>query len=87
MSSTPSPPEIEKALQSELAVILNLPEDQITADTPLESLGLDSIRLMEIIVFIEQEYGINLIDAGLNQETMKDISSLAGLVADSLHIE
>ena len=84
MSSNPARPEIEKALQSELAVILDLPESRIAVDTPLENLGLDSIRLMEIIVFIEKKYGINLIDAGLNQETMKDISSLAKLVSDSL---
>ena len=80
MSNIPTSAEIESALQTELAIILDRSAAEITGETTLDSLGLDSIRLMEVMIFIEKTYGVNLADAGLSREDLRSLSALAARV-------
>lgn len=72
--------EIENALTDQIATVLGLAEEEVKPQTPLESIGIDSIRLIEILIFIEKKYGIRLMDAGLDRESFRNASSLAGAV-------
>lgn len=73
--------EIERALTAEIADILDIEEKSISPNTSIESLGIDSFRLMELLIFIEKEFGISLINAGLQRESLQNVSSLASCVA------
>ncbi len=83
MTNRPTPAEIENNLRRELAMILDRPEEEIAADTPLAELGLDSIRLMEIIIFVEKEYNLNLVDLGLTREALQSTAALARVISES----
>ncbi len=77
-----SPSDIADNLRREIALIMDRPQSSISFTTPLAELGLDSIRLMEIIIFIENNYGFNLVDLGLTKEALQNINSLAKVVRD-----
>lgn len=76
--------EIERAITAETATILGIDDSDVTPHTKLESLGIDSIRLVELLIFIEKQYGIRLMDAGLDRNSLRDASSLAASVAAAL---
>ena len=52
----------------------------ITAETPFESLGLDSFSIIEIVLFIERKFGLELPDGALTKENVYSASSLARCV-------
>lgn len=84
MSSQPNAQQIAAELTDQIASMLGLDENKVTPQTNLDSLGIDSIRLMEILIFIEREYGIKMIDAGLDKDTLKNSASLAARAAEVL---
>ena len=53
----------------------------VNPDTPFERLGLDSFSLIEIILFIEREFGITLPDTELNRENLFSAAALAGCLS------
>lgn len=54
--------------------------DGLQYDTPLLSLGIDSILALSILVEIEETYDIEIDDGDLNMDRVKDIASFAELV-------
>lgn len=62
---------------SEYIQALILPDSEITDDSTLQDLNIDSIALVKIFVFIEKQFGISLINAGLSR---KDIETFGSLV-------
>ena len=54
--------------------------EKLTYDTPLLTLGIDSILALSILVEIEEAYDIEIDDNDLNMDKIKDIRSFAGLV-------
>ncbi len=76
--------EIEKKLIGEFATILGKDPAVIEADTPLHSLGVDSLGLVEVLVFIEKTFSLNLMESGLSKKDFKTISSLAGCIETEL---
>ena len=72
---------IEKALANEISIILGVEAAQIKPDAPLHSLGMDSMSFVELLVFIEKQFKLNLIASGLNKEDFQTISSLAGKIS------
>lgn len=66
------PLKFTESLIEELAIILDAP---VTADTDLlAGAGLDSFGTMQIIVFLEEEYGIQVLD---DQFDINDFASVA----------
>ena len=49
-------------------------------DTPLLTLGIDSILALSILVEIEEAYDIEIDDSDLNMDKIRDIASFANLV-------
>ena len=47
-------------IRSYLASELDISEDEITRDTTLESLGVDSLDTVEMVMDLEQELGVEL---------------------------
>lgn len=58
--------------------------EKMTYDTPLLSLGIDSILALSILVEIEEAYDIEIDDSDLNMDKIKDIASFADLVRNCL---
>ncbi len=60
-----------------VADMLDVSHDTIDSQAPLHTLGLDSMRLVEIMVFIETRYGVDLMANNLKREEMATLDALA----------
>ena len=49
-------------------------------NTSLESLGVDSISLVKIFVFIEREFGVSMIDSGVMRENVETFGKLTSFI-------
>jgi len=45
--------------------------------TPLNSLGIDSFNLIQILLFIERRFKVSLPDTALTQENLKSVAAIA----------
>lgn len=80
----PSVSEIESTLVTEIAGILDDSSQTITAETPLDLLGLDSLRLFELFILVEKQFGVSLLDSPLTRETLENPAALARHIAAQL---
>ena len=71
---------IQRELAEHIAGILSVTPDAVDVEAPLHSLGLDSMRMVEIIVFIETHYGIDLMGSALKRDEVASIAALARTV-------
>lgn len=69
--------EIERQLCAEVAALRGLPAAGVTPESTLASLGIDSLKLVSLILVIEQKFGVNLMKKGLKPEDMKSVRTLA----------
>lgn len=51
-------------------------------DADLYASGMDSLRLMQLLVFIEDKIGVNLPDHELTPERTANVSSIVGWIAE-----
>ncbi len=65
-----------------VADMLDISRDTIDPQAPLHTLGLDSMRLVEIMVFIETRYGIDLMAGNLKREEIATLAALAQTIAN-----
>ena len=77
MPDAPTLQSIEQMLCSELQ-----PQTpaKITPQSTLASIGVDSLKLVSLILVIEQKFGVNLMQTGLRPEDMISVESLAAAV-------
>lgn len=65
--------DIGAAVRALIADYTKLPVDRITPDRALDSLGLDSLGALELILTCEAEFGIvALDDGGIELQTVAD---------------
>ncbi len=76
--------EIEDLLIQEVATVTGSAPEDVRADAPLHTLGLDSMGLVEILVFIEKRFSLRLMQTGLSQEHLETLTALAASVAREL---
>ena len=63
------------------AEILKQPKRLIKPDEPLISSGLiDSLRLVDLGLFVEDKFGVRIDDTELNAETFDTLTQLADLI-------
>ncbi len=74
--------QIEKALCEFIRRELVAPEVNIEAATPLDSVGLDSFSYIEIILFIERKFGIQLPDTALTKSNLYSVATITKCVLD-----
>lgn len=71
-------PQLSKFIAGE---ILKQPDRQLTADEPLISSGLiDSFRLMDLALFVEDTFGVRIEDTELNADTFDNLGQLTVLI-------
>ncbi len=76
--------EVQNALTQHLAGLVSADVKEIDPATPLASLGVASMALVELFVFIEKEFGLELMAAGLQREDLESVETLAKAVARNL---
>ncbi|HPO13686.1 MAG TPA: acyl carrier protein [Candidatus Hydrogenedentes bacterium] len=69
--------QIEEKLVQRVAAILSTDAVKVKPETPLHTLGMDSLGFVELLVFIEKEFKIKLMESGLEREDFKTIRALA----------
>ena len=77
MSSGANEEQISRELASYVGALLS-PSAPITPDSSFDEMGIDSISLVKILVFIEKKFGISLSGARLGRD---DIATFGSLVA------
>ena len=50
---------------------------EVHPDTPFSQLGLDSFSIIEVVLFIERNYGVGLPDEALSPENIHSAGTLA----------
>jgi len=74
-------PKIKKMIVERL--FLNVRADEITDDAPLmETYDIDSVALFELVVGLEDEFGVIMEDADFQIDTFKNVNSIAAFVQD-----
>ena len=63
--------------------ILNQPKRAIRDDEPLISSGMiDSFHLVDLGLFVEDQFGVRIDDAELNKDTFDTVAQLAALIEE-----
>lgn len=75
---------IEDTLIQGIASITNKDKSSIASDIPFHKLGLDSLGFVEILVFIEKTFNLQLIESGLDKKDFETIRSLAAFIHKKL---
>jgi len=50
---------------------------EVTPNSPLTALGLDSVSLVSLVLHVEREFGVPVPDAALTPENLKSVETLA----------
>lgn len=83
MNNLPIEDRIKKILAREVMVRLK-PEEIDSTASLIDDIGLDSIQVLELIVALEDEFGITLEDEDLSLELFKNVNSVAAYVGQKL---
>ncbi|MBI4847355.1 MAG: acyl carrier protein [Nitrospirae bacterium] len=75
---------IQDKLTQGIAAIISQDEASIAVDTPFHKLGIDSLGLVEVLVFIEKTFNLKLIESGLDKKDFGTIHSLASFIHKKL---
>ena len=59
-------------------------ESSIAVDMPFHELGIDSLGFVEILVFIEKTFNLQLIESGLDKKDFETVYSLASFIHKKL---
>ncbi len=68
---------VRDRLCTEIQVLMALKAGAVTPDTPLQSLGMDSLRFVSLLITIEKVFGISLMKSGLKRESLQSVRTLA----------
>jgi len=69
--------EIKEKLIEQIALSVGQEPSTITSEMLLHEIGMDSLKLIELFVFIEKEFNVRVMESGISQEAMMKIESLA----------
>ena len=76
--------DIEQILIRGIASITSKDESSIVPDLPLHQLGIDSMGFVEILVYIEKTFKLQLIESDLTKKDFETIHSLASFISKQL---
>lgn len=66
--------------------MLDVEADEIENDTPMmgpDSLGLDSVDALQLVVAIEKHFGLKISDAEAAKETLKSVNTISEAIHTS----
>jgi acyl carrier protein len=72
--------EIENILLEGIASIVSTDKASLAPDKPFHELGVDSLGFVEILVFIEKTFKLQLIQSDLTQKDFETVRSLASFI-------
>lgn len=76
--------EIESTLLDGIASILSANKASLAADQPFHELGIDSLGFVEILVFIEKNFKLQLIQSDLTRKDFETVRSLSSFIHKNL---
>ena len=76
--------DVMPELISHVAFLLGAEPSSIVVDQPLHLLGLDSMGFVDLLVFIEKQFGLSLMNSGLSQDDFASLAVLAERIAGAL---
>lgn len=76
--------EIEKALENFVRENVLAKGVAITPETMLRDIGVDSYSVIEMVLFIERQYGVVLPEEKLLPENLKSVRALAACTAEMM---
>jgi len=79
-----TPQEIEQKLIPQLTDILAVEPGAVTPDSSLEGVGMDSMRFVELFIFIEREFGLELISSNMQRSDLETPRAVAAAIARNL---
>jgi acyl carrier protein len=71
---------IQSRLCTEIQTLLSLKANSVVPDTAIELLGMDSLKLVSLMIAIEQKFGVSLMKIGIKPDDLKSIRTLAAAV-------
>ena len=84
MNWTMTTDDVMLDLKSHVAFLLGTEPASIAVDQPLHLLGLDSMGFVDLLVFIEKQFGLSLMKSGLSQDDFASLAVLAARIAGAL---
>ena len=76
--------EIEEQLIQGIAAIMSMDISSVAPDLPFKELGLDSLGFVEVLVFIEKTFNLNLVELDLTKKDFETINALAAFISSKL---
>ncbi|MFZ3207719.1 MAG: acyl carrier protein [Geobacteraceae bacterium] len=76
--------EIESILIQGISSIKNLEPSEVASEKSFHDLGIDSLGFVEILVFIEKTFKLELIASALTKQDFESVHSLASSISRSL---
>ena len=76
--------EIEDQLIQGISSIANRDASTLSADKPFHELGIDSLGFIEILVFIEKTFKLQLIASDLTKKDFETIHALASFISGKI---
>lgn len=72
--------KIKKLLVTEISSLLDIEVLKIDTSKELHELGIDSLGLVELFVFIENNFELKLMESGITQDDLKTIDALSSRI-------
>ncbi len=76
--------EIKVKLIEQIALSVGENPEDIKPDMLLHDMGVDSLGLVELFVFIEKQFNIKLMESDISQEEIMKIDSLSAAISRAL---
>jgi len=76
--------EIERTLIDGISFITNQNASIITPDKPFHELGVDSLGFVEILVYIEKTFKLQLMASDLTKKDFETVHALASYISRKL---
>lgn len=73
MSSSNSPEELQQKLKEMIAEEFSISIDKLTPEATVESLGIDSLGLIDFMFKVEDELGVDMPDSRTPLLTLADV--------------
>ena len=74
--------EIQSVLKEYIIALLS-PEQDITEESTLTDMNVDSLGLVKLFVFIEKEFGVSLGDIDFSRESISTFGKISKLIFDN----
>ncbi len=74
--------QVLEKLRLHVALLVGTEAEQVAVDQPLHQLGLDSMGFVDLLVFIEKQFGLSLMSSGLAHDDFGSLAVLAQRIVE-----